>query len=312
MGLDDRDYMRDRYRKRRGLSSENTRWNNKKDRVELDAEQQEGTARGGPWFAPKNQGFDYQKNRWRPKGRRETQDAGHTGSGDDSVPLGSASWIGSDPGKEFEMKNPGYAKATKGYKPKASSTPRSKPKKRGLHIQKNVWWSKRGRRRAARARMAWAGKLILPLILLTYGVRMYSDAKRWDFLPDLGLSEPFPESGEFKVRRGYASGPTAPFTVISGDRKVVVQLLDHRSEPIFATYVRENASASVQAPRGKWIVRLIEGHAWHGDGEFFGANTVTEDAIEKMDFTEAGHTIDLRRRVDGNMHTVNRWTNPTF
>lgn len=34
MGIDDRDYMRDRYRKRRGL--------------------------GGLWFSEKNQGIDYQ------------------------------------------------------------------------------------------------------------------------------------------------------------------------------------------------------------------------------------------------------------
>lgn len=56
MGLDDRDYMRARYRKRRGLGG--TRWNDRKSRVEHD----------GAWFAAKNQGFDYQKNRWRSKG----------------------------------------------------------------------------------------------------------------------------------------------------------------------------------------------------------------------------------------------------
>ncbi len=55
MGIDDRDYMRDRYRKRRGLGG--TRWNDKKGRSERD----------GLWFSEKNQGFDYQKNRWRPK-----------------------------------------------------------------------------------------------------------------------------------------------------------------------------------------------------------------------------------------------------
>jgi hypothetical protein len=55
MGIDDRDYMRDRYRKRRGLGG--TRWNDKKGRSEHD----------GPWFSEKNQGFGYQKNRWRRK-----------------------------------------------------------------------------------------------------------------------------------------------------------------------------------------------------------------------------------------------------
>ncbi|MDX3911614.1 MAG: hypothetical protein QHC67_17660 [Sphingobium sp.] len=55
MGLDDRDYMRARYRERRGLGA--TRWNDRKSRVEHD----------GAWFAAKNRGFEYQKNRWRPR-----------------------------------------------------------------------------------------------------------------------------------------------------------------------------------------------------------------------------------------------------
>lgn len=264
MGIDDRDYMRERYRKRRGLDGIKTRWNDRKSRVERD----------------------------------------------DGVPLGSASWIGKkDPGKEFELKNPGYKDRPKGT---GRGGPWFEPKNQGFDYQKNRWRPKRARRRAAKARLSWAGKLILPLILLTYGVRMYTDAKRWDFLPELGLSEPFPESGEFKVRRAYASSETRPLGIISGDRKVVVQLLDQQSRPIFAAYVRENDSASVDVPRGMWMLRLIEGRTWHGDDEFFGVNTVTEDAIAKMDFTTMGHRIDLRRRFDGNLHTVNRWVDPTF
>jgi len=266
MALDDRDYMRERYRKRRGLSPENTRWNNKKSRVERD----------------------------------------------DGVPLGSASWVGKDPSEAIKSKHPGYAQAEKGYKPKATGGAWFEPKNQGFDYQKNRWRPKRSGRHAGKTRMSWAGKLILPLVLLTYGVRMYTDAKRWDFLPDIGLSEPFPESGEFKVRRAYASSETRPLGIITGDRKVVVQLLDRRSEPIFATYVRENDSASVQVPRGTWTLRLIEGHTWHGHDEFFGANTLTQDAIEKMDFTDMGHRIDLRRRFDGNMQTVDRWIDPTF
>jgi hypothetical protein len=256
MALDDRDYMR----------SNQTRWNAKKSRVELD----------------------------------------------DSVPLGSASWIGKDPSEAIKSKHPGYASDQKGHKFKATGGARFEPKNQGFDYQKNRWRPKLARARAGKARMTWAGKLILPLILLTYGVRIYTDAKRWDFLPDVGLSEPFPASGEFKVRRAYASSETRPFGIITGDRKVVVQLLDRQSESIFATYVRENDSASVQVPRGTWMVRLIEGHTWHGDDEFFGANTLTQDAIEKLDFTSMGHRIDLRRRFDGNMQTVDRWLDPTF
>jgi len=64
MGINDRDYMRERYRKRRGLGG--TLWNDRKSRVEQD----------GAWFAAKNQGFDYQKNRWRPKRRKSSGQIG--------------------------------------------------------------------------------------------------------------------------------------------------------------------------------------------------------------------------------------------
>lgn len=51
MGLDDRDYMRERGRGQHG-----TRWNDRKARVEQD----------GAWFSEKNRGFDYQKGRAAP------------------------------------------------------------------------------------------------------------------------------------------------------------------------------------------------------------------------------------------------------
>jgi len=84
MGLDDRDYMRDRYRKRQGLDPDGTTWNDKKARRKqsraahkkavplgsaswvgktIDMEPGSG---GGAWFAAKNRGFDYQKGRFRP------------------------------------------------------------------------------------------------------------------------------------------------------------------------------------------------------------------------------------------------------
>lgn len=49
MGIDDRDYMRDRYRAR----AKATRWNDRAGRVEA------------VWFDPVNRGFDYQKGRLR-------------------------------------------------------------------------------------------------------------------------------------------------------------------------------------------------------------------------------------------------------
>lgn len=57
MGLDDRDYMRDRYQERQGTKFDQTRWRDTKARVEHD----------GTWFEPNNRGQDYQKARWRPE-----------------------------------------------------------------------------------------------------------------------------------------------------------------------------------------------------------------------------------------------------
>lgn len=86
MGLDDRDYMRERYRKRQGLDDGKVRWGfgkaardaraakvrdaksvplgsaswiDAKSRVEFTE----------PWFSTKNRGHDYQKGRYRPSPR---------------------------------------------------------------------------------------------------------------------------------------------------------------------------------------------------------------------------------------------------
>ena len=79
MGLDDRDYMRERYRQRQGLSPGKTQWNDRKARVEMAHDQHQKAvplgsaswvgklaAASGGWFSAKNRGFDYRKDRWRP------------------------------------------------------------------------------------------------------------------------------------------------------------------------------------------------------------------------------------------------------
>lgn len=59
MGLDDRDYMRERYRKRQGLGRDGTTWNDKRARRE------QALGDDGAWFSAKNRGFDFQKGRYR-------------------------------------------------------------------------------------------------------------------------------------------------------------------------------------------------------------------------------------------------------
>ena len=81
MGIDDRDYMRERYRQRQGLSAGKTQWDDKKARRELIREGHQkavplgsaswiiggssGKGGGGAWFDSANRSFDYQRKRYR-------------------------------------------------------------------------------------------------------------------------------------------------------------------------------------------------------------------------------------------------------
>ena len=81
MGIDDRDYMRERYRARQGTAGASTWWNDRKSRRELGSNENavplgsaswiggggSGTGSGGGWFDAATRGFDYQKRRARPK-----------------------------------------------------------------------------------------------------------------------------------------------------------------------------------------------------------------------------------------------------
>lgn len=89
MGIDDRDYMRERYRQRQGLGAGTTWWNDRKGRRELHGDRKavplgsaswiggggSGTRVGGGWFDAANRGFDYQKNRHRPRRHSRTHPA---------------------------------------------------------------------------------------------------------------------------------------------------------------------------------------------------------------------------------------------
>lgn len=83
MGLDDRDYMRERYRKRQGLDDGKVRWGFGKaarDARAAKARDAKSVPLGSaswidgksrveftePWFSTKNRGHDYQKGRYRP------------------------------------------------------------------------------------------------------------------------------------------------------------------------------------------------------------------------------------------------------
>lgn len=151
----------------------------------------------------------------------------------------------------------------------------------------------------------------LALLLLFKCLTIFQDAQRNGHLPTYGMSQPFPSSGEFKVRGRYASGGTASFTITAGERNAVVQLIGHDGLPVFMTFVRMNEMAAVLAPHGTWTLRLIEGDTWYGEEELFSMNSVVEDSRERLIFgNDGGHIIDLRRRFNGNLETKTNWLMP--
>ena len=88
MGIDDRDYMRERYRARQGQAGVSTWWNDRKGRRELPKEKAaplgsaswigkggSGTGPTNGWFDAANRGFDYQKSRHRPRSASQTHPA---------------------------------------------------------------------------------------------------------------------------------------------------------------------------------------------------------------------------------------------
>ncbi|KHL24289.1 hypothetical protein PK98_15115 [Croceibacterium mercuriale] len=149
------------------------------------------------------------------------------------------------------------------------------------------------------------------LVLASRGIAIFDDARRHGYLPEFGTTEPFPESGEFKVRGRYASGGTARFTITAGERNAVVQLVGSDGIPVFMTFVRMNEMAAVLAPHGTWTLRLIEGDTWYGEEELFGFNSVVDDSRDRLTFgNDGGHIIDLRRRFNGNLETKTNWLMP--
>ncbi|WP_236555034.1 hypothetical protein [Novosphingobium sp. 9U] len=249
--------MKDRYRKRRGLPPlKGTTWNNRKSRVELD----------------------------------------------DGIPLGSASWIGKDRGKEFELKNPGYKDRPTGT---ARGGPWFEPKNQGFDYQKNRWRPKR-KHSARRSGTPWFRYVPLGLGLLLIAIPMLRDAKRQGWVPDIEQETPFPGSGSVTVARSLdMDRVTSWLEVQANSANAVVQLFEPDTKKhVISVYVRGDDHVRVRVPRGLYEVRLIEGRKWHGTVRFFGSSTTYETVAAPQRFPhQGGFGIDLRRRPHGGLPT---------
>ncbi|QNE07712.1 hypothetical protein [Croceicoccus marinus] len=271
MGLDDRDYMRERYRERQGLNKSPSRWSfNKAERAQAAANARKA----------------------KPKPSKETvwndKKARREASKHDDTPLGSASWIGRNGG--FDE----YDRVAAAY-------------------------SKRRRRRRTASRTSPGRSFNLPPVLIpvlclaSACVPIFADMRRGGWLPDLEPALPFPESGSVAVASDFPMKLVrSRLSVVTSDANAVVQMFDpENGRHAVSVFVAANSAVDVPAPIGLWRMRLIEGRKWHGPTKFFGPNTQFETVTELMEFTPSySHTIDLNRRVDGNLKTRMMLTGP--
>ena len=127
---------------------------------------------------------------------------------------------------------------------------------------------------------------------------------------ETGPEQPFPATGRtvatFSKVNSVEPINAAPFQIIAADSNAVVQLLDPATnEHQLSVFVRANEATSTTVPAGTYRLRIGSGPVWYGDAKGFGRHGSYQNALQLLSFTaRMGHTIQLERRVDGNLPTV--------
>jgi hypothetical protein len=271
MGIDDRDYMKDRYWERQGKKPP-SRWSfNKAERKGAEANAEK--ARRRPDEPTWNDN----------KARRERAGTG------DTLP-GSASWVGKD--TSFDQ-----------YDQIADAYARKPNHPRGQHGKRN----RHRINRADRSQVLRFAKVAIPaLCLVSAAVPMFGDLRRGGWLPDTEPGLPFPETGSVSVANDLPmSRVSSRLKVVTSASNAVVQLVHpETNRHALSVFVAANSEVTIPAPVGIWRMRVIEGQKWHGNARFFGPNTQYETVAELMEFGHSrGNGIDLHRRIDGNLKT---------
>jgi len=246
MGIDDRDYMRERYRERQGKATGSTFWNDRKSRVEQP----------------------------------------HDGNGK-SVPLGSASWIGGSGGGGgggwFDAASRRFQHRHDRHRPK-----------RLVRVHPAQKW----------IMLLWAVPILFPA---------YREAKRSGWFPDRAAEMRFPSSGSVTVNNSVdPKTATSRLHITTNNANAVVQLYRWKTnEHVISVYVRGDDDVTTAIPPGKYRMLIVEGDKWHGLTDYFGSSTTTDTVVAAMQFKpRGGHSIDLNRRPDGNLHTRPKLTGP--
>ena len=151
------------------------------------------------------------------------------------------------------------------------------------------------------------------LSLLLVAVPAYHVLKREGWLTDILPVRAFPESGAVTIGPDVsARHATARLTVLASSAHAVVQLFDVGSgRHVISVYVRKTEQATIPVPPGAYRVKIAEGQRWRGQKEFFGFFTAYETVAQVMTFSVGQeHSIDLNRRLNGNLPTRPDWSRP--
>lgn len=271
MGIDDRDYMKDRYWEGQGKKPP-SRWSfNKAERKAAEADADNAQSRGD-------------KTTWNDKKARRER------AGVDDVLPGGASWGGKD--RSFDQ-----------YDSIAAAYPRKTGHRRGQHFNDR---RKTSGNRSVIYRTTPLYWIMAALSVLGVCIPMLGDLRRGGWLPDRDPGMPFPETGSVSVASDLPMRTVrSRLTVVTSASNAVVQLVHPETDRhALSVFVAANSEVTIPAPVGIWRMRVIEGQKWHGNARFFGPNTQYETVAELMEFGHSrGNGIDLHRRIDGNLKT---------
>lgn len=169
----------------------------------------------------------------------------------------------------------------------------SKPRRTG---GRNVASRRRGSMSVFQRSMAW---LIVILVV-------YITAK---FLMEKKHAKPFPESGTVQWYTIFQSPKIAMLTLTApahSKRNFAVLLDDWATaSPVALIHVRGGESSVTLMPLGRYRMTVAKGSTWLGSGRLFGIGGEIQEAVDPIEFHQAGnqitgHRIELET-IGGNM-----------
>lgn len=127
-------------------------------------------------------------------------------------------------------------------------------------------------------------------------------------LPELKPVELPPNGDTHYYQKAEA---VAPFSIMTeSGRNYFAKLVDKNTGQVAMTiFVRGGQTVKTKVPLGSYEFRYASGTQWYGEEHLFGPGTNCQKAAKVLDFcrngtTTMGHTVQLIKRVDGNLPTT--------